>query len=96
MVDLPDHQLLGLDDIERMFGVELPTLPRSQSRAAERQRRLRARIRRHEIVCRVTLGADAIDALVALRYLDDDAARDRTKIGEAIGALLQNLGPNPR
>jgi hypothetical protein len=91
MVDLPDHQLLGLDDFERMFGVELPTLPQSRSGAAARQRRLRARIRRHEIVCRVTLGARAIDALVGLQWLSEAETGDRTAIADAITRMLTDL-----
>jgi hypothetical protein len=60
-------------------------------RATARQRRHRARVRRGERVAPVVFGEAVLDTLVALRWLREDEAEDRAKVGEAIAALLTDL-----
>jgi hypothetical protein len=58
---------------------------------AERQRRRRARARRREIVCPVPIGEQVINKLCGLHWLDEHEAEDRTRIGNAIAAMLLDL-----
>jgi hypothetical protein len=58
---------------------------------AERQRRRRARAGRGEIVAPVPVCGSVIDSLVGLHWLYEHEAEDRTRIGNAIAAMLLDL-----
>lgn len=58
---------------------------------AERQRRLRQRQRSGEVVAPVNVGLHLVEALIDLRWLDEDMSEDRAAIGRAIGAMLSDM-----
>jgi hypothetical protein len=62
-----------------------------RSAAAERQRRRRARAHHNELVAPVTIGERVIDVLIALRWIDEAAATDRSAIGKGISAMLGEM-----
>jgi hypothetical protein len=63
--------------------------PRSERlRHTRRQRAYRARMRNGQMVAPVEVGADILDLLVRLRWLDDRLAGDRIAVGQAITRML--------
>jgi hypothetical protein len=63
-------------------------LDRSPSRAADRQRRHRARLAANRMSLSVELGAAEIDFLVRTRWLADRDVHARDEVGAAIARML--------
>ena len=63
----------------------------AQRKATIRQRRLRERQRRGEVVVRVPVSHAVIGVLLDLGWLAEHESEDRREIGRGIGALLEDL-----
>lgn len=89
----PTAARLAGEEMYRFFGSaeEAVAFLRHLTRDAVRQRRRRARARRHEIVAPTPVGERVLDVLVNLHWLADKDADDSRKIGAAIGAMLSDL-----
>jgi hypothetical protein len=59
-----------------------------QARHTNRQRVYRSRVRNGQMVAPVEVGAEIVDLLVRLRWLDDRLAGERTVVGTAITRML--------
>jgi hypothetical protein len=64
---------------------------RQRVRHRARQRRFEARLRDGVAVYGAPLGAVEINALVALGWLREGAESDRSKVGDAVSALLHDM-----
>jgi hypothetical protein len=65
--------------------------PSKQARHTRRQRVYRSRVRNGLTVIPVEVGADILDLLVRLRWLDDRLADDRNAVGRAITRMLLDV-----
>jgi hypothetical protein len=62
----------------------------------QRQARYEARQRAGVALYPAPLGADEIDALIALGWLREGTESDRTRVGEALAALVRDMALNKR